>query len=84
MSNEVNVQRSKLLPDGMLHIEFLDGNSYLYSLQEIADIIADQQILTSEVKEVCVCGDDLFAVNPDGNCAWCKFPHNTTHPPIDI
>jgi hypothetical protein len=42
MENEVNVQRSKLFPDGMLHIEFLDGNSYLYSLEEIADIIAAQ------------------------------------------
>ena len=43
MQNEVNVQRSRLLEDGMLHIEFLDGNSYLYSLQEIVDIIAAQQ-----------------------------------------
>lgn len=23
---------------------------------------------------VCVCGDELFAVNPDGKCAWCKLP----------
>jgi len=45
---EVNIQRSKLLEDGMLHIEFLDGNSYLYSLQEIADIITAQQTTQAE------------------------------------
>ena len=45
---EVNIQRSKLLEDGMLHIEVLDGNSYLYSLQEIADIITAQQTTQAE------------------------------------
>lgn len=29
-----------------------------------------------DVANVCHCGDDLFAVNPDGNCAWCKSPRN--------
>ena len=47
---EVNIQRSKLLEDGMLHIEFLDGNSYLYSLQEIADIITAQKTTQAVVK----------------------------------
>lgn len=40
MGKEVNIARSKLFSDGMLHIEFLDGSSYLYSLQEIIDTIA--------------------------------------------
>ncbi len=48
MANEVNTQRSKLMGD-MLHIEFLNGNSYLYSLQEIADIIAAQQPLALDL-----------------------------------
>lgn len=29
-----------------------------------------------DVANACHCGDDLFAVNPDGNCAWCKSPRN--------
>jgi hypothetical protein len=53
MKNEVNVQRSKLSPDGMLHIEFLDGNSYLYSLKEIADIISAQHTPAGGRAEVC-------------------------------
>lgn len=61
MQNEVNVQRSRLLADGMLHIEFLDGNSYLYSLQEIADIIAAQQSFAAdglESEPKCLCPAD--------------------------
>ena len=52
MANEVNWQRSSLIGD-MLHIEFLDGNSYLYSLQEIADMIASQQINQIPTCEGC-------------------------------
>lgn len=37
MTKEVNYKRSKLLDGGFLHIEFVDGDSYLLSLQEIAD-----------------------------------------------
>jgi hypothetical protein len=63
MKNEVNVQRSKLFPDGMLHIEFLDGNSYLYSLEEIADIIAAQPSVQADGLMPCP-GEPAGKFNP--------------------
>jgi len=62
MQNEVNVQRSKLLDDGMLHIELLDGNSYLYSLQELADIIAAQQRVQADAPLGKVSTAQIFEV----------------------
>lgn len=76
MQNEVNIQRSKLLPGGMLHIEFLDGSSYLYSLQELADIIAAQQ--SAQPAVLCTCLHEVgfylnfnsFGVSLQNRNAW--------------
>jgi len=73
MQNEVNVQRSKLLDDGMLHIELLDGNSYLYSLQELADIIAAQQSVQAD--GACTCANiERPMVDNEGICFSCHQP----------
>ena len=68
---EVNIQRSKLLEDGMLHIEFLNGNSYLYSLQEVADIISAQQ---STQEEDCPCGGKHVPEPVCKNCGLRYLP----------
>ena len=72
---QVNIQRSKLLEDGMLHIEFLNGNSYLYSLQEVADIISAQQSVQADGATPCAeCGSLLPIVA--GKCGNCGTPRN--------
>jgi len=66
--NEINVQRSKLMGN-MLHIEFLDGNSFLYSLEEIVEIIADKQSAQENVCYKSASGDHLWQL--DGNSKYC-------------
>ena len=72
--NKVNIQRSKLLDDGMLHIEFLDGNSYLYSLQEISDIISTQQSVQATELWNCPNGDARAIKSTYSACPICGMP----------
>lgn len=44
------------------------------ALAEIVKVVSSQQGFAPDAEAVCVCSEDLFAVNPDGKCAWCKLP----------
>jgi hypothetical protein len=44
------------------------------TVEALLDYIAAQQSFAPDGEAVCTCGDDLFNVNPDGKCAWCKLP----------
>jgi hypothetical protein len=43
-------------------------------IKELEAQVASQQSFAPDGEAVCTCGDDLFNVNPDGKCAWCKLP----------
>ena len=75
MSPEEELQKIMSLLDdvGIERGDNLGSYTALFRV-ELLSRIASQQSFAPDAEAVCVCGDELFAVNPDGKCAWCKLP----------